>query len=238
MVVLLRGQMHRFAISAAAAIAIFGFAHGSAQAKAALADVEGNVLVNSGTGYRVPVTATLNTGDRIMVGSNASATIRFDDGCTVPLSSGLITVGSKSPCAVRAQGVSVPASVTVAANNAAASAAASGLTGQAAASSIASAAAQAASAAGLTGQAAASAVATAAASAASSAGIAGVTAATAAASAAAATGVAAGTTVAVDGALGGGLLGSFSVTTVALAGGAVVAVAGTVAVIANDKASP
>ena len=197
--------MHRFSIGVAVTVAIFGCAYGSAQAKAALTDIEGNVLVNSGTGYRVPPTTILKTGDRIMVGSKASATIRFDDGCTVPLSSGLITIGSKSPCAVRAQGVSVPASVAAAANNAAASAAASGLTGQAAASS---------------------------------ADIAGVTAATAAASAAAATGVAAGTTVAVGGALGGGLLGSFSVTTVALAGGAVAAVAGTVAVIANDKASP
>lgn len=228
-----------FAVSfAGIALAVSAFS--SAQAGAILSNVNGSVLVNTGTGYRAPAGTKLRIGDRIMIGSKASATIKFDDGCSVPLTSGILTIGGKSPCAVQAQGVEVPASVQNAANGAANAAASSGLSGQAAAKAIAQAAARAASAAGLTGEAAASAVATATASAAASAGIPGVTAATAAAAAASATGVGAGTTVAV-GSGAGGLLGSFTVTQAALAGGAVLAIVGTIAVIANnddDNKSP
>ena len=75
-----------------------------AYAGANLSGVNGQVMVNSGSGYRVIDGAgQLKNGDRVMVGPNASATISFDKGCSVPLKPGqVLTIGSSNPCNVKA----------------------------------------------------------------------------------------------------------------------------------------
>jgi len=46
---------------------------------------------------------TLRQGDQVMVRSKSRAELHYGDGCKVPLSAGaLVTIASRSPCAVKA----------------------------------------------------------------------------------------------------------------------------------------
>jgi hypothetical protein len=97
MVAFWRSRIQIFSIGFAVKDTIFDCINCSFQSEAAFADIEGNVLVNSGTGYRVPPTAILKAGDRIMVGSKVAATILFDDGCTVPAINAKVNAVQRAP---------------------------------------------------------------------------------------------------------------------------------------------
>lgn len=77
-----------------------------ASASAATISVtQGSVSVNTGNGFR-PVTgsATINPGDRIMIPPNGQATVVFNDGCSVQLSTAqTLIVPQASPCATAGQ---------------------------------------------------------------------------------------------------------------------------------------
>lgn len=74
-------------------------------AETVLSNGKGVVMVNSGVGYRAVSGATsLKAGDRVMLNSGSSASLRFADGCRVPLQAGQVyTVSKASPCKFRAQ---------------------------------------------------------------------------------------------------------------------------------------
>lgn len=90
------------AIAFAALIALTGAATASAATPAAvLASAEGQVLVNQGKEF-VSATAgqALVAGDRVMVMQGATASLRFADGCLLPLTqSSLVVVQNLSSCA-------------------------------------------------------------------------------------------------------------------------------------------
>lgn len=77
---------------------------GTAAAETNLSAVQGAVMVNSGTGYQ-PVSAitSLKPGDRVLVNAKSSGQLSFADGCSVKLAPGIVTIGKKSPCMVKAQ---------------------------------------------------------------------------------------------------------------------------------------
>ena len=89
-------------------LAVVAFASGflfSAQSFAATVDsIQGQVLLNSGAGYRV-VTGTMEAkiGDSVMVNPGSSARLVYADGCTVKVEPGSVTaVAPESPCKTRA----------------------------------------------------------------------------------------------------------------------------------------
>ena len=61
--------------------------------------VEGNILINRGSGFEPAVGVVgLNAGDRIMAGKNASAVLRYAT-CSIVIKSGsVVTVAKSSPC--------------------------------------------------------------------------------------------------------------------------------------------
>ncbi len=67
---------------------------------ATLGAIQGNVLVNRGTGYETVRGATnLRPGDTVMVQAGGSAQIVYPDGCVVPVEVGaVVAVGEASPC--------------------------------------------------------------------------------------------------------------------------------------------
>lgn len=73
---------------------------GSAWA-ATLQPGQGTLSVNQGQGFQ-PVNNRIdaNVGDSVMVGPNGSATVVYDDGCTVDVQPGSVTtIAPLSPCA-------------------------------------------------------------------------------------------------------------------------------------------
>ena len=88
---------------AAAATTCFGA--GVLQA-ATLEAVQGQVLVNRGSGYQFEIgPAELKPGDMIIANAGASAHITYGDGCVVPIEVGSVTtVGERSPCAAQSGG--------------------------------------------------------------------------------------------------------------------------------------
>ena len=62
---------------------------------------QGGLLVNQGQGFQ-PVNSRIdaNVGDSVMVGPGGSATLVYDDGCTVDVQPGSVTtIAPLSPCA-------------------------------------------------------------------------------------------------------------------------------------------
>lgn len=88
-----------------ALVALGTVAASSAMAGAQLTKIDGRVLVNKGTGYSQAAPASsLKVGDRIMVNPGSKATLRFADGCTIPVKPGsVVTIGTTSPCSFKAQ---------------------------------------------------------------------------------------------------------------------------------------
>lgn len=79
----------------------------SAAVGAELTKVDGGVMVNRGVGDTQAAPATsLKAGDRVMVNPGSKATLKFADGCTIPVNPGsVVTIGKTSPCAFKAQGI-------------------------------------------------------------------------------------------------------------------------------------
>lgn len=75
---------------------------------ATLANINGNVLVDNGAGFKpASLTQSLPVGSRVTTQQGSSATISFDDFCTVTVLPGKIyVVPAQSPCA--AGGNTVP----------------------------------------------------------------------------------------------------------------------------------
>jgi hypothetical protein len=75
---------------------------------ATLEAVQGQVLVNRGSGYQFVVgTVDLAPGDMVLANAGATAQITYPDGCATRIEAGSVTtVGQRSPCA--AQGGEVP----------------------------------------------------------------------------------------------------------------------------------
>ena len=76
------------------------------QAAVVLEAVQGQVLVNRGSGYRFEVGSTeLKPGDMVIANAGASAHITYEDGCVVPIEAGAVmTVAARSPCAAQSGG--------------------------------------------------------------------------------------------------------------------------------------
>lgn len=68
---------------------------------ASLEQINGEVLVNQGSGYRsMQRPIVVAPGDRVMAGPDASARIAYDAHCSVLVHPGsMVTVASRSPCA-------------------------------------------------------------------------------------------------------------------------------------------
>ncbi|CAN4265186.1 hypothetical protein MCEMSEM29_00086 [Methylophilaceae bacterium] len=69
-------------------------------AQVKLAQLNGNVLVNTGTAYRQAVPEqVLNTGAKIITTQGASVSVRYADGCvkTLPQNT-MLTIGAQSEC--------------------------------------------------------------------------------------------------------------------------------------------
>jgi hypothetical protein len=74
---------------------------GSQAWAASLQPGQGNLTINQGQGFQ-PVNGRVdaNVGDSVMVGPGGSATVVYDDGCTVNVAPGSVTtVAPLSPCA-------------------------------------------------------------------------------------------------------------------------------------------
>ena len=70
---------------------------------ATLEAVQGQVLVNRGSGYQFEIgPAELKPGDMIIANAGASAHITYGDGCVLPIEVGSVTtVRERSPCAAQ-----------------------------------------------------------------------------------------------------------------------------------------
>jgi hypothetical protein len=68
---------------------------------AMLEAIQGQVMVNTGNGYRfVSGTVELKPGDMVIANSGGAAQLAYDDGCSVQVQAGsVVTVGPQSPCA-------------------------------------------------------------------------------------------------------------------------------------------
>lgn len=86
-----------------AAAATTGFGPSVLQA-ATLEAVQGQVLVNRGSGYQFVIgSAELGPGDMIIANAGASAHVTYADGCVAPVEAGSVTtIGQRSPCALQA----------------------------------------------------------------------------------------------------------------------------------------
>lgn len=73
----------------------------AAPSVATLGRTEGVVLVNQGKQFvSAPAGQLLSAGDRVLVMQGGQASLRFNDGCVLPVASGsLLTVPAKSTCA-------------------------------------------------------------------------------------------------------------------------------------------
>lgn len=87
--------------------AVLGFvvaASISAAVRAAMLEpIQGDIRINRGAGY-IPVNSPveLKSGDRVLVGSDGSATLVYSDCCSVEGGSeSLLTVGTHSPCGAK-----------------------------------------------------------------------------------------------------------------------------------------
>jgi hypothetical protein len=77
----------------------------SAASAATVGSITGEVSVNRGDGFRrISNSSTARSGDSVMVGSNSSAQVSYDDGCVVNINPGAVyTVTETSPCSSNAQ---------------------------------------------------------------------------------------------------------------------------------------
>ncbi len=85
---------------------------------ASLQNVEGSVLVNRGNGFEVVGSGTqVKPGDQVLVRSNGSATIVFNEACVTKLDAGSsTTVPAEVPCAPPVGGLAgaaAPAATTM-----------------------------------------------------------------------------------------------------------------------------
>ena len=73
---------------------------------ATLEAVQGQVLVNKGSGYQFVIgSAELRPGDMVIANAGASAHVTYADGCVVPIEAGSVTtVGPRSPCTAQGGG--------------------------------------------------------------------------------------------------------------------------------------
>ena len=86
----------------------------AAPSVATLGRTEGVVLVNQGKQFvSTPAGQLLVAGDRVLVMQGGQASLRFTDGCVLPVASGsLLTVPAKSTCAGRIANVTRVATQT------------------------------------------------------------------------------------------------------------------------------
>lgn len=90
----------RFVIAFALLVSVTSYA-----SAATVTGLQGQVLVNTGNGFR-PVQGAIQvgTGARVIVNQGGQASIQYDDGCSVPLNPGqLYTIAAASPCATGQQ---------------------------------------------------------------------------------------------------------------------------------------
>lgn len=80
--------------------ALVGALAGTSVQAAQLASVEGQVLVNTGSGFVAAKSgATLRAGDKIMSGSGASAVISYSSNCSTTVApNSVVVVSSTIPC--------------------------------------------------------------------------------------------------------------------------------------------
>ena len=87
-----------------AASVVVAISFASSAGAATLGSVQGDVLINQGTGFKpVKGGAELRVGDAVMLQPGAQAELNYIDGCKFPVQVGVVVhVGAQSPCAVRA----------------------------------------------------------------------------------------------------------------------------------------
>jgi hypothetical protein len=85
---------------------------GSAVSAATLEGIQGEVMINTGAGYRfVSGVVELKPGDMVIANAGGTAQLMYGDGCTVPVQAGgFVTVSADSPClTTQANGDGAPA---------------------------------------------------------------------------------------------------------------------------------
>ena len=89
--------MKRFVVAVMAVVCVSG---GSAAFAASVVDIEGRVLVDSGSGFRrVAGSAAVSPGTRVMANPGGAATIVYDNGCREQVAPGaVVTVKSQGAC--------------------------------------------------------------------------------------------------------------------------------------------
>lgn len=93
-------------MSRALMVLVCGIAFSTPALSATLSQVQGQVMVNRGQGFR-PVTGptNLSAGNSVMVSAGGSAQISYPDGCSSSVAVGsVVTVGAQSPCATSQPG--------------------------------------------------------------------------------------------------------------------------------------
>ena len=65
--------------------------------------VSGNAMVNQGSGFKKIISAMqLQQGDTVIVTPGSTAKLNYSDGCSIQVKTGaVVTVGAKSPCALK-----------------------------------------------------------------------------------------------------------------------------------------
>ena len=108
---------------------------GVVQAQAAtLSALHGDVMVNSGMGFRkAGGTMKVKPGDLVLAGPESSAVLSYDDGCSAPVQAdSVVAIGAQSPCALQGQ-TQVQGQAAIAAAGAGGGGAGGGIAGGAAA---------------------------------------------------------------------------------------------------------
>jgi hypothetical protein len=73
----------------------------AATSMAQLDQIQGKVLINQGSGYEsAGQLVSLNPGDKVFVGKDSGATLKYASGCSVAVApASVVTVQDKAPCA-------------------------------------------------------------------------------------------------------------------------------------------
>jgi hypothetical protein len=88
-------------------------AFGSAASAATVTPEQGEILVNSGSGFKsVKQTLEVSAGDQVMAKPKSAGRVVYSEGCVVRVSPGMVlTIAPKPPCARSAQHIETQASL-------------------------------------------------------------------------------------------------------------------------------
>lgn len=101
--------MFKSVVVLSAAVVAFGL-----PASAATVNPSGQVSVNQGAGFHtVKGAAQVNPGDKVMVASGGSATVVYENGCSLTLDAGVHVVPPVSACQAGAGSLANPTTIVI-----------------------------------------------------------------------------------------------------------------------------